>query len=87
VEYEIRSGAGLVSWSVAAPPGAGTFTLPDLSLLPAGALIPGIVEVAVSLASLPEFDYAELATEDLQRFSWEAYSSDLKSTRHGSAAE
>jgi hypothetical protein len=74
-----------VSWSIAAPPGAGTFTLPDLSQLPAGDLIPGILEVAVSLASLPEFDYAELETEDLQRFSWEAYSSDLKSTRHGSA--
>jgi hypothetical protein len=87
VEYEIRSGAGLVSWSIAAPPEARSVTLPDLSRLPAGGLIPGTVEVVVSLASLPDFDYAELATEDLQRFSWEAYSSDVKSTRHGSAAE
>jgi IPT/TIG domain-containing protein len=87
VLYELTSGAGLITWSVVAPPNAGGFTLPDLSQLPEGGLLPGALDVSVSLASLPDFEYAALSTADLGRFAWEAYASDVASTRYGSASE
>ncbi len=82
VRYEIRSGEGLVTWSVNAPPAAAAFRLPDLSLLPEGDLLPGALDIVVSLARVPELDYAKLESEQLFRFSWEAYAVDVGSTRY-----
>ncbi len=87
VLYEVRSGSGLVTWSIAAPPSAGPPRLPDLGKLPSGGLVPGGIEVVVSLASMEEFDYAELATLQLRRFSWDAYASDAGSGRYEPPAQ
>jgi len=82
VRYDIASGSGLVTWSVAAPPGVTSFRLPDLSRLPEGGLISGALSVSVSLASLTEFDYATLTSAALSRASWQAYATDVVSTRY-----
>lgn len=82
VQYELRSGAGLVTWTVVAPPSDAVFRLPDLSQLPEGDLIPGALDVVASLASLPEFNYAELRSQDVRRGAWEAYSADIASSRY-----
>jgi hypothetical protein len=87
VLYEVRSGSGLVTWSIAAPPSAGPPRLPDLGKLPNGGLVPGGIDVVVSLASMEEFNYAELATLQLRRFSWDAYASDVGSSRYEPTAE
>lgn len=82
VHYELRSGAGLITWTIVAPPSATSFRLPELSRLPEGDLLPGTLDVVVSLASLPELDYAQLRSEHLQRGGWEAYAADLASIRY-----
>jgi hypothetical protein len=76
VRYDIRSGGGLVSWTVVTPPSATSFRLPDLSLLPEGGLIAGTLDVTVTLARVDAFDYATLTSEQLSRFSWQAYATD-----------
>jgi IPT/TIG domain len=81
VSYDIRSGGGLVSWSVVAPPTATSFRLPDLSRLPEGGLLEGTLDVSVSLASVADFEYAALTTEQLSRFSWLAYATDVARAR------
>jgi hypothetical protein len=82
VHYDIRSGSGLIAWTIAAPPSAVPFRLPDLSRLPEGDLMPGALEAVVSLASLPDFDYATLRADQLRRGTWEAYAADVVSTRY-----
>jgi hypothetical protein len=86
VRYDIRSGGGLVTWSVAAPPSATSFRLPDLSLLPEGGLLPGNLDISVSLARIDEFEYATLTSEQLSRFSWQAYATDVGRARHEPSA-
>lgn len=81
MRFDIRSGNGLVTWSVAAPPAARAFRLPDLSALPEGGLVEGILDVSVSLASVEALDYAALTDEQLSRFSWQAYATDVARTR------
>jgi hypothetical protein len=87
VLYEVRTGSGLVTWSIAAPASAGPPRLPDLDKLPEGRLVPGAIDVVVSLASIEDFDYAALATLQLRRFSWDAYASDVGSSRYEPQAE
>jgi hypothetical protein len=82
VRYDVRSGGGLVSWSIAAPPSAAPFRLPDLSQLPDGGLIAGELEIGVALASVEGFDYAALSSEQLSRFSWQAYATDEDRARY-----
>jgi hypothetical protein len=82
VRYDVRSGGGLVSWSIAAPPTTAGFRLPDLSRLPDGGLLAGELDVGVSLASVEGFDYATLNSEQLSRFSWEAYATDVARARY-----
>jgi hypothetical protein len=83
VRYDIRSGGGVVSWSVAAPPAATSFRLPELSSLPeGGGLLPGPLDVSVSLARVADFDYSRLTSEQLARFSWEAYATDVARARY-----
>jgi hypothetical protein len=87
VLYEVRTGSGLVTWSVAAPPSAAPPRLPELGRLPEGGLVPGAIDVVVSLANIEDFDYAQLATNQLRRFSWDAYASDIGSSRYEPQAE
>lgn len=82
VRYDIRSGGGLIAWSVAAPPTITSFRLPDLSRLPEGGLLAGMLDVSVTLASVADFDYATLTSEQLSRFSWLAYATDVGRTRY-----
>jgi hypothetical protein len=86
VRYDVRSGGGLVSWSIAAPPTAVGFRLPDLSRLPEGGLISGELDVGVSLASVEGFDYTALTSEQLSRFSWQAYATDVARARYAPTA-
>jgi hypothetical protein len=82
IRYDLRSGGGLVNWSVAAPATSRGVRLPDLSRLPDGGLIAGTLDVSVSLASVPELDYAALTSEQLSRFSWQAYATDVARARY-----
>jgi hypothetical protein len=82
IRYELRSGGGLVNWSVAAPPGHRAVRLPDLSRLPEGGLVAGTLDVSVSLANVTELEYATLTSEQLSRFSWQAYATDVARARY-----
>lgn len=86
VRFDIQSGGGLVTWSVAAPPRAASFRLPDLSLLPDGDMISGPLDVSVTLASVEDLDYTTLGEEQLQRGAWEAYATDVAQARYQPAA-
>jgi hypothetical protein len=77
VEYLITSGSGLISWTVATPPDVASVELPDLSGLPQGDLLPGALDVTVSLAGLDDFDYAKLELRQLRRQSWQAFALDV----------
>jgi hypothetical protein len=82
IHYSVSSGAGLISWSIIAPPGAGAVELPELARLPEGDLLPGALDVVVSLASVPELDYAKLELEQIRRAAWQAYAVDVAPTRY-----
>lgn len=82
VHYAISSGAGLITWSIIAPPGAPAVELPELGLLPEGGLLPGALDVVASLASVPELDYAQLELEQTRRAAWQAYAVDVAPTRY-----
>lgn len=87
VHYDVRSGAGLVTWTIVAPPTAAPFRLPDLSVLPDGDLVPGAIEIVGSLAHLPEVDYSALESEHMRRGAWDAYAVDIVSSRYERSAE
>jgi hypothetical protein len=71
---------------VAAPPGATSFRLPDLSRLPDGDLIAGQLDVSVTLAHVDELAYPTATTEQLQRAAWQAYATDVASSRYQPSA-
>jgi IPT/TIG domain-containing protein len=82
VLYTLSSANGLITWSVTAPPSATTFHLPDLSRLPEGGLIAGALDASVSLASIDEFDYAAVTSEQMFRSGWGAYATDGATARY-----
>jgi hypothetical protein len=82
VRYSLSSANGLIAWSVTAPPSATTFHLPDLSRLPEGGLIAGALDASVSLANITEFDYGAVTSEQMFRSGWEAYATDVATTRY-----
>lgn len=82
VRYDLRTGAGLIDWTVFAPSTHRSVRLPDLSQLPVGGLLPGTLDVSVSLANVPELDYAALNSEQLSRFGWQAYATDVARARY-----
>jgi hypothetical protein len=84
IRVDLRSAGGLISWTVAAPSSAPSFHLPDLSILPEGGLLPGALDVSVSLANIPDFDYGALTSEQMARFGWQAYATDVDTTRYAS---
>jgi hypothetical protein len=82
IQYSISSGSGLVTWSVTAPADVQSVDLPDLSRLPEGDLLPGGLDVVVSLAGLSDFDYGKLAQSELRRPAWQAYALDIASSHY-----
>jgi hypothetical protein len=82
IHYAVSSGAGLITWSIIAPPGVPAVELPELGRLPQGDLLPGALDVVVSLASVPELDYAQLELEQIRRAAWQAYAVDVAPTRY-----
>jgi IPT/TIG domain-containing protein len=85
VLYTLSSANGLIAWSVIAPPAATTFHLPDLARLPEGGLIAGTLDASVSLASIAEFDYGAVTSAQMFRSAWEAYATDVATSRYDSA--
>jgi len=80
---KLQSGDALVTWRVAAPADACEFDLPDLARLdPELALIPGALDVVVSLAHVHDFDYRELRYRHLRSTGWNAYSTDTFTSRY-----
>jgi hypothetical protein len=82
IHYAVSSGAGLISWSIIAPPDALSVELPELGRLPQGDLLPGGLQVVASLASVPELDYAQLDLDQIRNTAWPAYAVDVASTRY-----
>jgi hypothetical protein len=82
IHYAVSSGAGLISWSIIAPPDALSVELPELARLPQGDLLPGGLQVVASLASVPELDYAQLDLDQIRNTAWPAYAVDVASTRY-----
>jgi len=82
IEYSISSGLGLISWTVATPPDVASVDLPDLSRLPQGDLLPGALDVTVSLAGLADFDYAKLGLRQLRRQAWQAFALDVAPSQY-----
>jgi len=74
--FDLESGGGLVSWTVAAPGTTTGFTLPDLRKQPGAGLVTGPVTVTASAATLEEFSYKELRYRHLARSNWISYAQD-----------
>jgi IPT/TIG domain len=75
----IESGGGLVGWTVVAPGGNTSFSLPDLRALPGPdyvGLVPGEIRTTIYDARLDAFTYGKLRTGQLGTGSWSAYAFD-----------
>ena len=75
--YEIESGGGLVTWSIAAPAGVQSIRLPDLTQVPGASLKKGAISVSVSAAHIEDFVYGELVYRQLGARGWDAYAQDV----------
>ncbi len=73
---ELVGGGGLVRWVVAVPGQASDVVLPDLSLVPNGALPDGAIQVGVYGATIDDFDYGALRYRNLRPQGMTAYSYD-----------
>lgn len=76
--FDVLSAGGLVHWTIAAPGGGGSFTLPDLRELGVG-LWPGSIAIAVYGARVDDFEYGKLRYRNLRPIGMSAYSLDYVS--------
>ena len=77
VVFEIKSGSGLITWTIAAPGAEREIDLPDLrSLAPDGALARGSLEILVTTAQIRDFDYGSLRYRELGPNGFDAYARD-----------
>lgn len=77
VVYEIQSGFGLATWTVAAP-GKKAISLPDLAAIdPELALYRGAIDIRVSAANIGNFDYGNLRYRHLAPGGWTAHATDV----------
>jgi hypothetical protein len=74
--YDIVSGNGLVSWTVAVPKGAHAVELPDISFVPDGAIPKGPVSIGIYGARINGWTYGALRYRDLRPVGMTAYSFD-----------
>jgi hypothetical protein len=73
---DIAAGAGVVNWTVAAPGGSQSITLPDLSGFPDVALPPGPINVSVTGGRIDGFDYRTLVYRQMRTSGMTAYALD-----------
>jgi hypothetical protein len=75
---QLSSGAGLVTWLVAAPGGTRDLVLPNLATaFPPGAPVPGNVSISIFGAGIDAFDYGQLRYRQLSPSGFNAYSLDV----------
>jgi len=75
---EMQSGAGLVTWTIVAPGARKAITLPDLAALSGElGLLKGPIDIQVTAAKIPDFDYGSLRYRHLGQRGWEAHATDL----------
>jgi len=74
--FQIASGDGLVTWTIAAPGGSQSITLPSLAGFPTGALPSGPLDIAVYGAKVTGFAYGTLTYRQMQTAGMSAYSLD-----------
>ncbi len=74
--FQIESGGGLSTWTVAAPKGVTSVILPDLSAVPSLEGPTGPVSITVTFAEIDGFDYGTLAYSELAARGWDAYATD-----------
>ena len=73
----VRSGYGLVTWSIVAPSGATDFDVPDLALAgPRLGLAKGPITTTVYTARIDNFAYTKLRYGQLSSGAWSAYAYD-----------
>ncbi len=72
--YDIASGNGLMSWTVAAPGGSQTITLPSLAGFPMLALPAGPLVIGVYGAKIAKFNYGSLLYVQMTTRGMSAYS-------------
>ncbi len=75
--FEIVSGGGLVAWTVAAPAGVQSITLPDPAVLSELELQPGSITITVSAAHIDDFDYGALRYRQLDKRGWTKWATDV----------
>jgi hypothetical protein len=82
--FDIQSGGGLSTWTVAAPRGVATVRLPDLSQVGASAgslgAPTGPITITVTRAKLSAFSYGSLRYSDMAPKRWDAYATDVFQT-------
>jgi hypothetical protein len=75
---DIKSGGGLITWTIAAPGSIQEIDLPDLrDLVPEGALARGPLQVLVTVAQIRDFDYGSLRYRELGTNGFNAYARDV----------
>lgn len=73
----VRSGGGLITWSIVAPAGATEFDVPDLALAgPKLGLAKGPIKTTVYTARLDKFSYSKLRYGQLSSGAWSAFAYD-----------
>jgi len=76
--YEIESGGGLSTWTLAVPGGNRTVKVPDLRSLGSDlGPIKGPLSISVTAAHIAVFDYGSLRYRQLDRRGWDAYATDV----------
>ena len=74
--FDIQAGNGLVHWTIAAPGGSQSITVPDLSGNPDLALPHGPLSIAVYGGKVDKFDYKQLRYRQMRPQGMAAYSLD-----------
>ena len=76
--YDVESAGGLVAWTVVAPGGSQSFSLPDLNALsPDLGLRTGPLSITVNAARIENFAYGTLRYRDITQRGWAAYATDV----------
>jgi hypothetical protein len=74
----VRSGGGLITWSIVSPAGATEFDVPDLTLAgPKLGLVKGPIGTTVYTARVDNFAYSKLRYGQLSSGAWSAYAYDV----------